>query len=185
MTELPSPDKGLVKTQPGGDNNGKPGNQCRDIDSERFTEAILQYNQKLNPGRNQFAWYHVPGTHSLFSQIQIMFQVFKYIDHRTTYGPEAPGWGKPSILVFFSLSKGKASAGWEMKVSKFGQVLCFPNWTGDLNYWRHFFKISIFIDFFVKICSLDWKTRQLKHWKSPFTWKLWIFCCTLWKRAIH
>ena len=140
---------------------------------------------EIEPGSQSICMIPCSWDPLAFSQIQIMFQVFKYIDHRTTYGPEAPGWGKPSILVFFSLSKGKASAGWEMKVSKFGQVLCFPNWTGDLNYWRHFFKISIFIDFFVKICSLDWKTRQLKHWKSPFTWKLWIFCCTLWKRAIH
>ena len=36
---------------------------------------------------------------------------------------------------------------------------------------------------FWEIFSLYWKTRQLEHWKSPFIWHIWIFCCILRKRA--
>ena len=36
---------------------------------------------------------------------------------------------------------------------------------------------------FWEIFSLYWKIRQLEHWKSPFIWQIWIFCCILRKRA--
>ena len=83
--------------------------------------------------------------------------------------------------------KGKAGAGCEMKVSNFGQVLPFPNRWGNLNYWRKKIWKTYFDGFFWwifwEIFSLYWKTRQLEHWKSPFIWHIWIFCCILRKRA--
>ena len=58
-----------------------------------------------------------------------------------------------SSFYFF---KGKAGVGWEMKVSKFGQVLPFPNGLELL-------KVRVYSRTFVRILTIlfSWKTSEV------------------------
>ena len=95
---------------------------------------------------------------------------------QSTYGPAAPGREKPSIFVLLFFQR-QIWCGFGNKGIKVWSIVVFPKWMGDLNYWRNKFKKSIFIDFlmdFWEIYSLDWKTHQLRHYKSSIIWHLHI-----------